>query len=249
MSILQRGRRKLCTCHPLPQYPLLSTKWWFPKTQGKLRKAVFLPTEKDTDCALKTNTSVLPQDSWMLASSFLLSLQALFRQGNSPHCPFSTLTSLQRWVLQKQQVSRAVTQQHKEDSSEPLCIATPKICSGKKTQTNPKHFSDIQCHSEKSLYPVCMASLNSSDCPWSSQIDQEIQTQEHLPANLRGGRNNNTAQLYSSTFLAFTASSQISVKTILRASCLIGSSISKNSGRGQQGKMVMMKIASENLLS
>lgn len=194
--------------------------------------------------------SDLPQVGWMLTLSFLLSLQALFRQVNSLHCPFSTLISLQRWVLQNQQVSRAVTQQRKEDSSEPICIATPKMYSEKNKQT-PNIFQvfNVTLKNLLSLHPVCMASLNSSDCPWSSQIDQEILTQEHLSANLRGSRNNNTAQLYSSTFLAFSASLQISVKTILGASRLIGSSISKNSGRGQQGKMVMMKIASENLLS
>lgn len=77
--MLQRRRRKLCACHSLHlmallQDPQMSTQGWFSKAQGKLRRALFSYQQKRTlDCALKTNTSVLPQDGWMLASSFPLS--------------------------------------------------------------------------------------------------------------------------------------------------------------------------------
>lgn len=151
--------------------------------------------------------------------------------------------------MQKQQVSRAVTQQHKEDSSEPICIATPKMCSEKKNQTNTKHFSDIQCYSETTIVfilPAWQASVQVI-APGVARLIKKFKHRSTYQQT--SGVAETTAQLYSSTFLAFSASSQISIKTILGASRLIGSSISKNSGRGQQGKMVMMKIASENLLS
>lgn len=82
----------------------------------------------------------------------------------------------------------------------------------KNKTTNPNIFQVFSVNLKKILFlpSVCMASLNSSGCPQDRGTNQVIQTQAE--AKLRGSRNKNTAHLYSSSLLAFSASSQVSVK-------------------------------------
>lgn len=69
----------------------------------------------------------------MLTSSFLLSYEALLRQVNSPPLSFLYINLAAEMNFAKAtSIKYCITQQHREGSSEPVYIATPKMCSGKK---------------------------------------------------------------------------------------------------------------------
>lgn len=71
----------------------------------------------------------------MFTSSFLLSYEALLRHVNSPPLSFLYINLAAEMSFAKATgVKYCITQQHGEDSSEPVCIATPKMCSGKKNK-------------------------------------------------------------------------------------------------------------------
>lgn len=145
-SVLQRGR-KPCAPQPLHLIALAqvrSHQGQFPETQGMLRKAPFSYQQKKILSVFWKQTS-LPSLRRARCLHTQLSSSALqsLRQMNSLYCPFPILTSLQRWVFQKQKVSELLHSKTKTAPVDPFGYLLLK-CVVRKITTKTTKFSSLQ---------------------------------------------------------------------------------------------------------